>query len=146
VNPHRIQPDRIAGRKALDNGAWIRRYYLVTPLFFLLDSLFGYSFRISGLPQPGYRYAWYGFCLLCALGCYAAARFSALIAIVESSVNLLILLASVLLPIVYLGDLGEESVPVIGLNGDNILNFLLTGGILLSVFYSAQHELYDSGR
>jgi hypothetical protein len=132
--------------KALDSSVWIRRYYLVTPLFFLLDSLFGYSFRISGLPEPGYRYAWYGFCLLCALGCYSASRFTALIAMTESSVNLLILLASILLPIVYLGDLAEEPVTAVGLNGDNLLNFLLTGGILLGVFYSAQQALHDGGR
>jgi len=132
--------------KTLDTGAWIRRYYLLTPLFFLLDSAFGYSFRISGLPEPGYRYAWYGFCVLCALGCYVTSRYTALIAMAESSVNLLILLASVLLPIVYLGDLAGEPAAAIGLNGDNILNFLLTGGVLLTVFYSAQHGLHARTR
>ena len=132
--------------KGIDSDLWIRRYYLLTPVFFLLDLLFGYTFRISGFPQPGYRHAWYGVCLLCALGCYTATRFTPLIAMAESSINLLILLASVLLPVVYLGDLAQESVPATGLNGDTILNFLVTGGILLSVFYSAVRELHGGRR
>ena len=132
--------------KDIDSDVWIRRYYQLTPVFLLLDSLFGYSFRIPGLPEPGYRHAWYGFCLLCALGWYAATRITPLIALAESSVNLLILLASVLLPIVYLGDLAEESAPAIGRHGDHIPNFLLTGGTLLSIFYSAVRELHGGSR
>jgi hypothetical protein len=72
-------------------GLWIRRYYLLTPLFIALDALFGLDFRISGLSSPELRHIYYGICLLCALACYWQNRYSALIAMAESSVNLLIL-------------------------------------------------------
>jgi hypothetical protein len=46
----------------------------------------------------------------------------------ESSINLLILLA---------GDTSASA----GMNGNHLVNFLLSDGILLAVFYSAQEEL-----
>jgi heme A synthase len=122
-------------------GRWIRRYYLLTPLFIVLDVLFGLNVRVSGLASPELRYLYYGLCLLCALACYWQSRYSALIAIAESSVNLLILLAGVMIPIVHLGDLAGDAAANAGISGYNVINFLLSGGILLSVFYSAQDEL-----
>jgi len=122
-------------------GTWIRRYYLLTPLFIVLDALFGLNVRVSGLASPELRYLYYGLCLLCALACYWQSRYSVLIAIAESSVNLLILLAGVMIPIVHLGDLAGDAAANAGISGYNVINFLLSGGILLSVFYSAQDEL-----
>jgi len=122
-------------------GAWIRRYYLLTPLFIVLDTLFGLNVRVSGLAPPELRYLYYGLCLLCALGCYWQSRYSALIAMAESSINLLVLLASVMVPIVRLADLAGDTTASAGISGYNVVNFLLTGGILLTVFSSAQEEL-----
>ena len=34
-------------------GAWIRRHYLLTPLFTMLDALFGLNVRVPGLAVPG---------------------------------------------------------------------------------------------
>jgi hypothetical protein len=45
----------------------------------------------------------------------------------ESSVNLLILLAGVMIPIVRLGDLAGDTTASAGINGYNVVNFLLTG-------------------
>lgn len=126
----------------LTPGKLIRAYYLVTPLFVILDALFGITFRASGLTLPEYRYLYYGFCLLCALGCYWQVRYTALIAMAESSVNLLILLLGIMLPVIHLGDLPGETDAVVLINSDNILNFLITGIVLVSVFYSAQRELH----
>jgi len=122
-------------------GAWIRRFYLLTPLFIVLDALFGLNVRVSGLASPELRYLYYGLCLLCALACYWQSRYSALIAMAESSINLLILLAGVMIPIVRLGDLAGDTTASAGISGYNVVNFLFTGGILLAVFYSAQEEL-----
>ena len=46
-------------------GAWIRRYYLLTPLFIGFDALFGLNVRVPGLATPQLRHRYYGFCLLC---------------------------------------------------------------------------------
>lgn len=125
---------------------WIRRYYLLTPLFVIADLWFDWTFRVSGLMQPNHRLAYYGFCLLCGLASYFAKRYTPLIAIAESSVNLLILLLGVMLPIIQLGDLPESTTAAGFLNSDNILNFILSSGILLAVFYSAQNELVHRSR
>jgi hypothetical protein len=66
---------------------------------------------------------------------------SALIAVAESSANLLILLAGIMIPIVRLGDLTGNTGTSAGISGNHLVNFLLSGGILLAVFYSAQEEL-----
>lgn len=58
---------------------------------------------------PELRYLDYGLCLLCALAWYWQSRYSALIAMAESSVNLLILLAGVMVPIIDLGNLAGDT-------------------------------------
>ena len=118
---------------------WLRSYYLSTPLFVLADSLLGLDFRISGLHVPGQRFAYYGFCMLCALLLWFRPRLSPLVGMGESSVNLTILMVSVMLPILRpeLDAAGDYA----GLQGMNILNFILTGGVLLTAFYLARHRL-----
>ncbi len=118
---------------------WLRGYYFCTPLFVLADSLLGLDFRVSGLHAPGYRLAYYGFCMLCALLLWYRPRLSPLVGMGESSVNLAILMASVMLPILR-PDL-DGSGAYTGLQGASIINFVLTGGVLLAAFYSAQHRL-----
>jgi len=128
------------------SGIWIRRYYLLTPLFIVLDALFGLNFRVSGLASPELRYLYYGICLLCALACYWQSRYNALIAMAESSANLLILLTGIMIPIVRPGDLTGDTAASAGISGDHLVNFLLSGGMLLAVFYSAQEELRKAPR
>jgi hypothetical protein len=118
---------------------WLRGYYYSTPLFMLADSLLGLAFRISGLHAPGYRFAYYGFCMLCALLLWYRPRLSPLVGMGESSVNLAILMVSVMLPIMRPDLDGNGAHP--GLQGMNILNFILTGGVLLAAFYTAQRRL-----
>jgi hypothetical protein len=107
----------------------------------VLDATFGLNLRVSGLTSPELRYLYYGLCLLCALGCYWQSRYSALIAMAESGVNLLILLAGVMVPIIRLGDLAGDMTVSAGISSYHVANFLLSGGILLAAFYSAQETL-----
>jgi hypothetical protein len=51
------------------------------------------------------------------------------------------LLAGVMIPIVRLGDLAGDITASAGIGGYNVVNFLLSGGILLALFYSAQAQL-----
>jgi len=114
-------------------------YYYCTPLFLLADSLLGLDFRVSGLHAPGYRLAYYGFCMLCAMLLWYRPRLSALVGMGESSVNLAILMVGVMLPIMRPDLDGNGAYPV--LQGMNLLNFILTGGVLLAAFYAAQRRL-----
>jgi hypothetical protein len=84
--------------KTPPGGAWIRRYYPLTPLFIVLDALFCPDFRVPDLTSPELRYLNYGLCLPGTLACYWQSRYNALIAITESSANLLILRASIMFP------------------------------------------------
>lgn len=127
----------VTGRAA----GWIGRYYLLTPLFALLDAGFGFSFRVSGIMDPAHRYAWYGLCLICALGCYFRPRYAALIAMAESSGNLLILFLDILLPVFRLGDLEAGTLTGVAANTQHMINFLLSGSILILVFHTALDEL-----
>jgi len=132
--------------KSPRRGIWIHRYYLLTPVFIVLDALFGLNIRISGLASPELRYLYYGVCLLCALAGYWQSRYSALIAMAESRSNLLILLASIITPMVQLGYLTGDTAASAGSSGDHLVNFLLSGGILPGVFYSAREELRKASR
>ncbi|HYQ72437.1 MAG TPA: hypothetical protein VET88_10995, partial [Gammaproteobacteria bacterium] len=114
-------------------------YYFSTPLFVLADSLLGLDFRISGLQNPVYRFVYYGVCLLFALLLWYRPRYSPLIGMGESSVNLTILMVGVLLPVMR-PELDGDSTGM-SLQGMQLLNFILTGGVLLAAFYSAQHRL-----
>ena len=118
---------------------WLQAYYLGTPLFMLADSLLGLDFRIAGLDTPGYRLVYYGFCMLCALLQWYRPRLSPLVGMGESSVNLAILMISVMLPVLRPGLDGSGAYP--GLKGMQIINFILTSGVLLAAFYSAQQRL-----
>jgi hypothetical protein len=121
------------------HSIWLRGYYFSTPVFLLADGLLGLDFRVSGLQTPGYRFAYYGFCMFCALLLWYRPRLSPLVGIAESSVNLAILMVSVMLPIL-LPDLDRPGA-YIGLQGTNIINFILTGSVLLAAFYSSQRRL-----
>ena len=46
-----------------------------------------------------------------------------------------------MVPIVHPGDMAGDTAVDAGISGYNGVNFLLTGGILLAVFYSAQEKL-----
>ena len=118
---------------------WLRGYYFSTPLFVLADSLLGLDFRISGLHATGYRLAYYGLCMLCALLLWYRPRLSPLVGMGESSVNLAILMVSIMLPILR-PEIDLDGLSP-GLQGMHIINFILTGGVLLAAFYSAQHRL-----
>jgi hypothetical protein len=125
----------------MTSGKLVRAYYLLTPLFLVLDTRYGISVRASGLTLPEYRYLYYGFCLLCAAGCYWRVSYTPLIAMAESSINLLILFLGVMLPIYSLVELPLDTEAVRSFNGERLFNFLITGIVLVTVFQSAQREL-----
>jgi hypothetical protein len=113
----------------------LRFYYYITPIFYLLDSTWGQVFRIAGFGDPIHRLYYYGFCLLCGMVCNLKSSSSALIAIFESSVNMLVLLLSVMIPIISVGNHIDGNLNSIGLAGQRLFNFLLTGSILICSFY-----------
>ncbi len=117
-------------------------YYLVTPAFAILDLVLGASFRAAGIASPAWRAAYYAF----ALGCWVAMRrwprATPLIGIGESSVNLLLLVLSVLGPIFAApGVIAAGGEPALAFGAGKLVNLLLAGSILVLGFQRHQTAL-----
>ncbi|MGI9625886.1 MAG: hypothetical protein ACR2QM_03550 [Longimicrobiales bacterium] len=74
-------------------------FYLLTPLFAAVDLVFGVPARAAGIPDRGWRLAYYGLLMGCWLACRYKPGSAPLVGLVESGVNLLLLFLAVLLPI-----------------------------------------------
>jgi len=76
-------------------------YYYITPLFILLDYFGGLSVRAAVLDStPLYKSLYYGFCIICGVGIYFRPGFSAVVALFESMIIVLMTVLSVFLPYV----------------------------------------------
>jgi len=76
-----------------------RWYFYITPLFILLDYIYGLNIRISALEtMPLYKNLYYGFCILCGICMFIIPRYSAVVALLESSINIMMLVLGIFLP------------------------------------------------
>ena len=121
-------------------------YYLATPLFLVLDGVFGASVRVAALDgEPGWKLAYYALCCVCAGAVWSGFRGSALLTLGECSVNILLLCLGVLLAPYRLA----ESLPDGG-SAENpmamLLNFAIAGGIWSIVFHAHLADLRPQGR
>ena len=120
----------------------IEAYYLATPLFFLVDIFLSFPIRVSALADPGLRYLYYAFALGCGVASRVRPKVGPYVGLAESSLNILLLVLSVMLPIAQLPDLvfAGESLPA-PLSGLTLANFMLSGGILVVSFQVHQARL-----
>lgn len=132
----RAETRDVAGRR-ID---WLWTYYAATPVFAAADWLFGANVRaVAFAHQPGLRTGYYLLCLACFALLHARPRWSGLIVILESSLNLLLLILSLLLPYygaieaALSGHAGVGSPITPGL----VLNFGIAGTVWMAVFYRA---------
>ena len=80
-------------------NSFARWYFYITPLFILLDYIYGINIRISALEtMPTYKNLYYGFCILCGICMYVIPRYSAVVALLESSINIMMLVLGIFLP------------------------------------------------
>lgn len=113
-------------------------YYLATPVFLVLDVSFNWSFRASFLDsRPVLKYGYYLICFLLGLGILRSPGSAALIGLLESAVNIVMLALGVLVPMydsiaLLADDAATADVPVYSFS---LVNFALTGTILLVSFY-----------
>ena len=113
----------------------IRFYYLATPVFFILHQYFGINLRVS-IPtgQDAWLYLYYIICFAASFIVFKSVIAGALFTIIESSVNILLLILSVWLPIINMGTGNMEQGMQFGVQ--EIIHFLIVGTILLVGFYS----------
>ena len=80
-------------------NSFARWYFYITPLFILLDYILGINVRVSALEtMPLYKNLYYGFCIICGICMYIIPRYSAIVALLESSINIMMLVLGIFLP------------------------------------------------
>ena len=124
----------------LPPGPWlIQAYYLATHLFFLVDVFLSFPIRVSALADPALRYLYYAFALWCGVASRVRPKAVPYVWLAESSLNILLLILSMMLPIIQLPDrvFAGESLPQ-PISGLTLANFVLSGGIMVASFHVHQ--------
>ena len=121
-------------------------YYYITPLFILLDYFGGLSVRVAVLDtMPMYKNLYYGFCIFCAVGIHFRPQLSAVVALFDSTIIVLMTVLSVFLP--YIRCLMADD--VLNTNWDiagafsipKIVNIILSGTIGIIAFHGSLQML-----
>lgn len=120
----------------MNKNGLIRLYYFVTPLFFAIDLIFGVNMRVSipGVEGDAFYYLYISACFILGSFVFKSPLSSSLFGLAESSINILLLILSVMLPIFNLaGNLDEMNTFSFGV--EEILHFLIAGSVLLLSFH-----------
>lgn len=117
---------------------FLRFYYYLTPLFYLFYWYTGHPVRVSNVFGDGVTHLYYIFCLACAALCFFVPRSTNLVALIESSVNFLLLLTPVLLASILVID--NPAGFRFGL--PQVVNFLLVGSILIYIIKRSERNLF----
>ena len=110
-------------------------YYLATPVFFILHFIFDINLRIS-IPgaHDSWLYMYYALCFVAGFIAFNTVITGAVFSLIESTINILLLLLSVLMPIYNIGHVaGENGGIAFGL--PELVHFFIAGSILLVSFY-----------
>ena len=121
-----------------DRYRLLQFYYLGTPLFVLLDLLFAANIRAAALEQyPVLKYGYYVLCLGCGIFTRTVPRLSAVVALIESSVNILLLILGVLVPYFQLiaQVASNQRIGTAGMTPALVVNFAISATIWAVSFY-----------
>jgi hypothetical protein len=122
-------------------------YYYITPLFILLDYFCGLNIRAAILDTlPMYKNFYYGFCILCGLGMYFRPQISAVVALFDSTIIVLMTVLSVFMPyvrcITQTDDVLNADWDIAGaFSIPKIVNICLSGIIAVFSFHASLRKL-----
>lgn len=122
---------------SLRSLAWTRLYYAATLGFVLADGLAGANVRAVGFEAwPELRALYYAACGLCGWVTWRAPAWSAPVTLLESSVNVTVLCASLLAPAWGIAPEGAAaSLPQL------VINFMISGSAGTLAFYQSMWSL-----
>jgi len=126
-------------------------YYYITPLFLALDYFGGINVRVSVLDSmPRYKYLYYGFCIFCGIGMYVLPRCTPIVALFESTINILLIVLAVFLPYIKMvtqfdNILDADWQPVNVFTIPHIINLILAGTVATFAFYGSLRTLGITG-
>ncbi|MCB1616184.1 MAG: hypothetical protein KDI30_09235 [Pseudomonadales bacterium] len=118
----------------VDNIRIMQNYYFLSPLFLLADKALGFNVRVT-MPA-GFEALEYLYYLTCFAGAFLFYKYktaASLFCLAECAINLLLLILSVFLPIVTLGNT-ESSASPFGMA--ELTHFLLAGSLMIFCFHS----------
>jgi len=122
-------------------------YYFMTPVFIVLDYLFGINVRVTVLDaMPRYKYLYYGFCLFCGIGMYVLPRCTPVVALFESTLNILLVVLTVFLPYIKMVSqfdniLDADWQPASVFTLQHMFNLILAGTVAAFAFYGSLRAL-----
>lgn len=126
---------------------FIQYYYLATPLFIGIDWMLGMNIRLA---IPGgaeiLYYFYYALCFIAGFLTLKSDMLAALTALLECSVNILLLLLSILWPLLTIGDRIEAGNDVVFTFGvAELIHFAIVGSMLVLAFYQNPLMKRDRG-
>ena len=121
---------------------WLGRYYVWTPAFAVVGWVLGLPPRAAFFDDVVLRYGYYGLCLLLGLLVRWRPRWAPVTGLLESSLAVILLLASVMLPIVWLPDqLASGSTPPQTAGLTEVASFVLFGTMAVLSFRLSERQL-----
>ena len=121
---------------------WIQSYYLASPLFLILGWWWGTEVRVSFIPDLHLRFFYYLFLSSLGLLTHFRPATAPWVALGESTLNLFLIIAWILLPIYGMAealDAGPIGVPYTP--REVLINGGLAGSFFLMGFYQAQNTI-----
>ena len=119
----------------------VRLYYLATPLFMVIDLLWQAPLRVAFLPDRGVRFAYYGLCLGIGVLMRIRPHTTPLLGILETTVNFVLVLLSILWPIYSAAGVVENGMLPPLLTLPQLMNAALSGAMLAVTFHAQQLTL-----
>jgi hypothetical protein len=116
-------------------------YYLATPAFALCDWIFHWNVRVAALDgRPALKNSYYAICTAAGVLTYWKPSLSRVVGLAESSINILLLILSFMLPYYALiGNFNGEQTAM-PFTTTRVLNFLISGFMWVKVFYSSMPD------
>jgi len=128
-----------------------RWYFYITPLFILLDYIWGVNVRVSALGSiPGYKNLYYVFCILCGVCMYFVPRYSAVVTLFESIINFGMIVFSIFMPyiqnMIYAEDILNADFKSMeeAINTQSIVNLVIVGSFVVLTFHKSIQTIQES--
>ena len=128
-----------------------RWYFYITPLFILLDYIWGVNVRVSALDSmPVYKNLYYGFCILCGVCMYFVPRYSAVVTLFESIINFGMIVFSIFMPyirnMIYAEDILNADFKAMeeAINAQSIANLVIVGSFVVLTFHKSIRTIQES--
>ncbi len=114
-----------------------RLYYIITPLFILLDYFWGINIRVAILDsEPLYKGLYYGLCVLCGVVVFVLPQSARVVTLFESSIIFIMTVTGLFVPyaraISQMDDILNSDIMTAGIiEPPHIVNLVLAAGVSL---------------